>query len=61
LFFRAFFDVRHGLLGSLPQYTTLKITFDGKMRDYVIKLHKYDCITILRLKNGKKHVILLHN
>ena len=54
-------------LGSVPatgygkQYKTLKNSVDGKIADYVIKLHKYDCITILRLKNSEKHVILLQN
>lgn len=52
-----------GLLTFLnsPQYKTLKNSVDGKIADYVIKLHKYDCITIFRLKMAQKHVILLHN
>jgi hypothetical protein len=43
-------------LGSVPatgfakQYKTLKNSVDAKIAYYVIKLHKYDCITNFRLK-----------
>jgi len=39
------------------QYTKEKKTFDGNFAEIVIKLHKYVCITIFRLKQAEKHVI----